>query len=55
MSNMIQLRGILMPGDFMLNPIGTVLSNIDKMQNLARIVSDNHLAADVFKIFEKCC
>ena len=44
-----------MPGNFMLNPIGTVSKNIDKIQNLAWKVSDDkiNLAADVFKIFKK--
>ena len=44
----MQLGKILIPGDFMIYPIRTVFHNIDKVQNLARKVSDGeiNLAAD---------
>ena len=57
LSKMIQLGCFLMPSDFinLVDLVMAVSSNIDKIQNLAKKVSDNKIsiAADLFKLFKK--
>ena len=53
-SKMVQLGGILMPSYFtnLINPVMDS-NNIDKIQNLAKKVSDDQINGDLFNLFKK--
>ena len=54
---MVKLEGTLMPNNStnLIDPVMTVCNNIDKIQNLARKVSDDkiNMEADLCKLFKR--